>query len=171
MWPLCVISEKLFRMAGDDGGHGPGSPSADYPQIPLARRSYCVDVSPSPLSPSLSRRLAQCCNSRLTMPFSAHVLSSLLVDTFRLLLWASSGDGRFHMCSRSSPGTAASPACSWCSGRWGFIAATALPISRASAAPQGPPPLSDYWRVFTVFKYDHELYSSTEQMPICLVIT
>ncbi|KAG2627119.1 hypothetical protein PVAP13_3KG227129 [Panicum virgatum] len=57
----------------------------------------------------------------------------------------------FHMCSRPSPGTAASPACSWCSGRWGFIAATALPISRASAAPQGPPPLSDYWRVFTVF--------------------
>ncbi|KAG2627117.1 hypothetical protein PVAP13_3KG227129 [Panicum virgatum] len=44
MWPLCVISEKLFRMAGDDGGHGTGSPSADYAQVPLARRSYCVDV-------------------------------------------------------------------------------------------------------------------------------
>ncbi|CAN6328030.1 unnamed protein product [Urochloa humidicola] len=46
MWPLCVISEKLFKMAGDDGGgagHGPGSPYADA-QIPLSRRSYYVDV-------------------------------------------------------------------------------------------------------------------------------
>ncbi|KAL6609874.1 hypothetical protein ACP70R_039843 [Stipagrostis hirtigluma subsp. patula] len=43
MWPLCVISEKLFRMAGDGGSQGPGGPSADG-QIPLARRSYCVDV-------------------------------------------------------------------------------------------------------------------------------
>lgn len=40
MWPLCVISEKLFRVTGDDG---PDSPSADG-QIPLARRSYYVDV-------------------------------------------------------------------------------------------------------------------------------
>nr|CAB3465063.1 unnamed protein product [Digitaria exilis] len=41
MWPLCVISERLFKMAGDDdAGQGP---SADG-QIPLARRSYCVDV-------------------------------------------------------------------------------------------------------------------------------
>jgi hypothetical protein len=44
MWPLCVISEKLFKMAGDDAGQGPGSPSADYAQISLARRSYYVDV-------------------------------------------------------------------------------------------------------------------------------
>lgn len=43
MWPLCVISEKLFKMAPDDGGQGPGSPSPDG-QIPLARRSYYVDV-------------------------------------------------------------------------------------------------------------------------------
>ncbi|CAD6271971.1 unnamed protein product [Miscanthus lutarioriparius] len=44
MWPLCVISEKLFKMAGDDGVQGAaGSPSPDG-QIPLARRSYYVDV-------------------------------------------------------------------------------------------------------------------------------
>ncbi|OEL36015.1 hypothetical protein BAE44_0002966 [Dichanthelium oligosanthes] len=43
MWPLWVISEKLFKMAGDDAGQGPDSPSA-HGQIPLARRSYYVDV-------------------------------------------------------------------------------------------------------------------------------
>ncbi|KAL6841340.1 hypothetical protein ACP4OV_028858 [Aristida adscensionis] len=42
MWPLCVISEKLFRMPGD-AAQGPGGPSPDA-QIPLARRSYYVDV-------------------------------------------------------------------------------------------------------------------------------
>lgn len=45
MWPLCVISEKLFRMAGDDGAQGAaGSPYPDG-RISLARRSYYVDVS------------------------------------------------------------------------------------------------------------------------------
>ena len=45
MWPLGVISEKLFKMAGDDGvQEAAGSPSPDG-QIPLARRSYYVDVS------------------------------------------------------------------------------------------------------------------------------
>ena len=45
MWPLGVISEKLFKMAGDDGvQEEAGSPSPDG-QIPLARRSYYVDVS------------------------------------------------------------------------------------------------------------------------------
>ncbi|KAK3138606.1 hypothetical protein QOZ80_5AG0371020 [Eleusine coracana subsp. coracana] len=43
MWPLCVISDRLFKVTGDDGGHGPDSPTADG-QIPLARRSYYVDV-------------------------------------------------------------------------------------------------------------------------------
>ncbi|CAD6333640.1 unnamed protein product [Miscanthus lutarioriparius] len=44
MWPLGVISEKLFKMAGDDGvQEEAGSPSPDG-QIPLARRSYYVDV-------------------------------------------------------------------------------------------------------------------------------
>nr|ACG42936.1 hypothetical protein [Zea mays]ACG45398.1 hypothetical protein [Zea mays] len=44
MWPLCVISEKLFRMAGDDGAQGAaGSPYPDG-RISLARRSYYVDV-------------------------------------------------------------------------------------------------------------------------------
>jgi hypothetical protein len=45
MWPLCAISERLFKMAGDDGVQAAaGSPSPDG-QIPLARRSYYVDVS------------------------------------------------------------------------------------------------------------------------------
>uniref|UniRef100_A0A804Q0S4 Guanylyl cyclase 1 n=1 Tax=Zea mays TaxID=4577 RepID=A0A804Q0S4_MAIZE len=44
MWPLCVISEKLFRMAGDDGAQGAaGSPYPDG-RISLARRSYYIDV-------------------------------------------------------------------------------------------------------------------------------
>ncbi|XP_062181242.1 guanylyl cyclase 1-like isoform X2 [Phragmites australis] len=43
MWPLRVISERLFNMAGDNGGQGPDSPSSDG-QIPLARRSYYIDV-------------------------------------------------------------------------------------------------------------------------------
>ncbi|KAM0871647.1 hypothetical protein ACQ4PT_039240 [Festuca glaucescens] len=41
MWPLCFISDKLCKMPGDDAGEGPLPPSG---QIPLARRSYSIDV-------------------------------------------------------------------------------------------------------------------------------
>jgi hypothetical protein len=44
MWPLCFISDKLFKMPGDDAGEGPLPPDG---QIPLARRSYSIDVSSS----------------------------------------------------------------------------------------------------------------------------
>jgi hypothetical protein len=113
MWPLCVISEKLFRVTGDDG---PDSPSADG-QIPLARRSYYVDVS----------FLLLLFLSRTHADRTVLVLS----DKFR------TGGVRFHTCSKPSTGTAASPACSWCSGRWEVITAAALRTSKSSAAPQG----------------------------------
>lgn len=44
MWPLCFISDKLFKVAGDDCGEGPGAALPPGSQIPLARRSYRVDV-------------------------------------------------------------------------------------------------------------------------------
>jgi hypothetical protein len=113
MWPLCVISEKLFRVTGDDG---PDSPSADG-QIPLARRSYYVDVS----------LLLLLFLSRIHADRTVLVLS----DKFR------TGGVRFHTCSKPSTGTAASPACLWCSGRSEVITAAALRTSRSSAAPQG----------------------------------
>jgi len=39
MWPLCFISDKLFKVPSDDGGALP--PDG---QIPLARRSCSIDV-------------------------------------------------------------------------------------------------------------------------------
>lgn len=137
MWPLRVISDKLFKMAGDDDGGGGGqgleSPSADG-LIPLARRSYYVDVS---FPPSLPRPIS---SSSSLVRVSVHMCFPhywVCVDKFGSCSGPPAGGARFHMCNRPSPGTAASLACSWCSGRWGFIAATALPISRGSAAPQG----------------------------------
>lgn len=44
MWPLCFISDRLFKVPGDDGGDGPGAPLPPDGRIPLARRSYFIDV-------------------------------------------------------------------------------------------------------------------------------
>lgn len=92
-----------------------------------------------PYSVSITQLLSHCCAfltscvACMRFPHCCHCC----FDKFGLLLWTSRDGGRFRMCSRPSPGTAASLACSWCLGRWGLIAAPALPISRGSAAPGG----------------------------------
>uniref|UniRef100_A0A452Z8J1 Uncharacterized protein n=1 Tax=Aegilops tauschii subsp. strangulata TaxID=200361 RepID=A0A452Z8J1_AEGTS len=53
MWPLCFISDRLFKVPEDGGGDGPGAPLPPDGRIPLARRSYFIDVSP-PLFIALS---------------------------------------------------------------------------------------------------------------------
>ncbi|KAI4988762.1 hypothetical protein ZWY2020_036079 [Hordeum vulgare] len=45
MWPLCFISDRLFKVPGDDGGEGPGAPLPPDGRIPLARRSYFIDFA------------------------------------------------------------------------------------------------------------------------------
>uniref|UniRef100_A0A452Z8I7 Guanylyl cyclase n=1 Tax=Aegilops tauschii subsp. strangulata TaxID=200361 RepID=A0A452Z8I7_AEGTS len=44
MWPLCFISDRLFKVPEDGGGDGPGAPLPPDGRIPLARRSYFIDV-------------------------------------------------------------------------------------------------------------------------------